>query len=73
MRPVVLAGVPGALLGALGYVLVWQWGHEIPPGFDWPAQFGRAHPLGWLAVLLLAADVVVAWARRRPGRSGGDR
>jgi hypothetical protein len=65
VRPLVLAAAPGALAAALAYVLVWQWGHEIPAGFDWPAQFGRAHPFGWLAVLLLLADVVIAWARRR--------
>jgi hypothetical protein len=63
-RPWLLLAAPAALVGALAYVLVWQFGHEIPPGFDWPAAFGRAHPIGWLAVLLLGIDVVVARAWR---------
>jgi hypothetical protein len=63
-RPWLLLAAPAALVGALAYVLVWQFGHEIPPGFDWPSAFGRAHAIGWLAALLLLADVVIACVRR---------
>ena len=37
------------------------------PSFDWPIEMRRPHPIGWLAVLLLVADVVVdrVWQARR--------
>jgi len=50
---------PAALLAAGAYVIAWQVRFDIPPGFDWPTHFDRAHPLGWLAVLLLLADLLV--------------
>jgi hypothetical protein len=37
------------------------------PGFEWPIEMDRVHPLGWAAVLLLVADVIVdrVWQARR--------
>jgi hypothetical protein len=67
-RVVVLAGSAGALALAAAYVVAIQMLHHPPPGLDWPADMRRAHPLGWLAVLLLTVDLAVARAwRRRDG------
>ena len=37
------------------------------PGFEWPLEMDRVHPLGWLAILLVVADVIVdrVWQARR--------
>jgi arabinofuranan 3-O-arabinosyltransferase len=59
-------GAPAALALAGAYVVVWQARHHIAPGLDWPVELERAHPLGWLAVALLVADVVVARRWRGP-------
>jgi hypothetical protein len=67
-RAVVLAGSAGALALAAAYVVVIQVLHHPEPGLDWPHEMRRAHPLGWTAVLLLTADLVVAHAWRRPHR-----
>jgi hypothetical protein len=50
---------PGALALAAMYVVAQQIRHSTAPGLDWPAELERAHPFGWLAVLLLAADLVL--------------
>lgn len=61
-----LLASPAALGMAMLYVLYIQarWGPE--PSFDWPWEMRRVHPLGWLAVLLLVADVFVGriWQSR---------
>jgi hypothetical protein len=56
-------GAPAALVLAAAYIVVWQLRYGIAPGFEWPTEFGRAHPVAWMAVLLLVADVVIhrAW------------
>jgi hypothetical protein len=41
------------------YVVAQQIRHSTAPGLDLPAELERAHPFGWLAVLLLAADLVL--------------
>ena len=40
------------------YILYLQHHFRFPPLFEWPTLFPYARPLGWLAVVLLAADVV---------------
>jgi arabinofuranan 3-O-arabinosyltransferase len=55
-------------LGIAGlYVLYIQVRHSPMPGFEWPIEMDRVHPLGWAAVLLLVADVIVdrVWQARR--------
>jgi hypothetical protein len=54
---------PAALIASGTYVVVWSIRHDIPHGFEWPAELARPHPVAWLAVLLLVTDVVVhrAW------------
>jgi hypothetical protein len=59
---VVLAGV---------YIAYRQARRHLPPIFEWPTLFVRARTLGWLAVVVLAADVAVQIVTRR--RGGSDR
>ncbi len=59
LRPMLTLGAP-VLLGLCGaYVIALQVRDDIPPGFEWPAEFSRAHAVGWLAVAFVVADVVV--------------
>lgn len=41
--------------------------HSPIPGFEWPIEMDRVHALGWAAVLLRVADVIVdrVWQARR--------
>jgi hypothetical protein len=72
VRPLLLAASPAAAGTAALYVLYIQIRHAPLASFDWPYEMRRAHPLGWLAVLLLAADVVVGQVRARSsGRAAG--
>ncbi len=69
---VVLAlGAPVLLAAAAGYILLEQSRHRYPAVFEWPTFFERVHLVGWLAVVLLAADVVVEQVRGRGQASGG--
>ena len=54
----VLLGPPLLLALAGVYILYLQHHFRFPPLFEWPTLFPYARPLGWLAVVLLAADVV---------------
>jgi hypothetical protein len=58
---------PAALSIAALYVLYIQFRHAPQPSYDWPLEMRRVHPLGWVAVLFLVADVVVdrVWLSRR--------
>lgn len=47
------------------YVAAGQWRHTYAPQFEWTTYFDRARQPAWLAVLLLAADVVVGTVRAR--------
>ena len=62
-----LLASPLALAVAAAYVLYLQLRHAPMPSYDWPIEMRRANPLGWAAVLILAADVVVdrVWQARR--------
>jgi hypothetical protein len=55
----VLVLAPPLLLALAGvYILYLQHHFRFPPLFEWPTLFPYARPLAWLAVVLLAADVV---------------
>jgi hypothetical protein len=58
----------GALAIAAGYVVVQQARHGYPTISSWPSQFDAVTGVTWLALWLLAADVVVRWVRDRAGR-----
>jgi hypothetical protein len=62
-RPFLLLGSPAALGLVTAYVLYIQLRHAPEPSFDWPYEMRAVHSLGWLAALLLAADVVVSRVR----------
>jgi hypothetical protein len=66
-----LLASPVALALAATYVLYIQFRHAPFPSYDWPIEMRRGNPLGWAAVLVLVADVVVdrVWQARR---SDGD-
>ena len=62
--------VPAFVVLAGAYIAFRQARHHLPAIFEWPTLFGRARTLGWLAVVVLAADVAVEFvARRRRGPS----
>jgi hypothetical protein len=67
-RVVLTAGAVGALAIAAGYVVVQQARHGYPTISSWPSQFDAVTGVTWLALWLLAADVVVRWVRDRAGR-----
>jgi hypothetical protein len=66
-----LLASPLALALAATYVLYIQFRHAPMPSYDWPIEMRRANSLGWTAVLVLVADVIVdrVWQARR---SDGD-
>jgi hypothetical protein len=47
------------------YIVVEQYRYRYPPVFEWPTLFPRARTLAWIAVVLLAADVIVDIVRSR--------
>jgi hypothetical protein len=58
LRVVLVLG-PALLLTLAGAYLMYLQRHfQFPPLFEWPTLFPYARPLGWLAVVFLAADVV---------------
>jgi arabinofuranan 3-O-arabinosyltransferase len=65
-RRVALVGSAAALALAAAYVVYLQLVHNPQPSLDWPFEMRKGHLLGWLAVLLLAVDVVLnrLWRRR---------
>src|SRR5262249_57008710 len=67
-RVVLAIGAPVALGLAALYVLLEQTLNEYPPVFEWPTFFDRVHVLGWLAVVLIAADALVEVVRTRRRR-----
>jgi hypothetical protein len=42
-----------------------QWRVHVPPTFEWPLGFTRAHLLGWAAIILLAATGLLDLLARR--------
>jgi hypothetical protein len=65
LRWLLAIGAPAALAVAGGYVVVQQSRHMYPAIFEWPTFFDAVHVVGWLAVILLAADAVVEVVRSR--------
>ncbi len=65
LRLLITIGAPLALAACALYVIVQQHRHHYPSDLDWPPQFTRVNEIAWLAVILLLADVVVEWLRRR--------
>jgi arabinofuranan 3-O-arabinosyltransferase len=47
------------------YIAVQQERHRFAAHFEWPTFFGRVNQLAWLAVVVLAADVLIEAADRR--------
>jgi arabinofuranan 3-O-arabinosyltransferase len=62
-----LLASPAAFGVAALYVLYIQVRHGPAPGYEWPIEMDRVHPFGWLAILLVVADVIVdrVWQARR--------
>jgi arabinofuranan 3-O-arabinosyltransferase len=62
-----LTAAPPTLLAASAlYIMAKQWHVKYPPFFEWPTFFEAVHILGWLAVVLIAADAWVEVLRTRP-------
>jgi hypothetical protein len=63
---------PVAILSLIAlYVAFGQWRHSYAPQFQWTTYFSRARQPAWLALALLATDVVVGIvASRRTGHRG---
>lgn len=61
-----ILGAPLMLALSAAYVMYLQTRWNLMPSFDWPIEVRRAHPAGWLAVWLLAADVMISrlWQAR---------
>jgi arabinofuranan 3-O-arabinosyltransferase len=66
LRWLLAVGAPAALAVAGGYVFIQQWRYMYPAVFEWPTFFDGVHVVGWLAVVLLAADAVVEVVRSKP-------
>jgi arabinofuranan 3-O-arabinosyltransferase len=66
-RRYLLLASPLALAVCAADVIATQLRWAPEANFDWPIEMERTHPLGWLAVLLLLADVIVdrVWQARR--------
>jgi hypothetical protein len=66
-RRYLLLASPVALGLCALYVLYIQARWRPTPSFDWPIEMRRPHSIGWAAVLLLVADVIVdrVWQARR--------
>jgi arabinofuranan 3-O-arabinosyltransferase len=64
-RALLSLGCVAALVIAAAYVVVQQLRHGYPTIASWPSQFDAVADLAWLAVWLLAADVVVQRVRDR--------
>jgi arabinofuranan 3-O-arabinosyltransferase len=66
-RRYLLLASPLALAVCAAYVIYIQVRWDPMASFEWPIEMRRPHPLGWLAVLLLIADVIVdrVWQARR--------
>ena len=65
---IALAVIPALAVAAAGSYVTWrQWRVQVPPTFEWPLGFTRAHLLAWAAIILLAATGLLdLLAGRRP-------
>jgi arabinofuranan 3-O-arabinosyltransferase len=65
LRPYVLLAPPVALLACGVYMSVEQKRLNFPPVFEWPTLFPRARTFAWIAVMIIAADMIVELLRER--------
>jgi arabinofuranan 3-O-arabinosyltransferase len=66
--------LPAALLFGCGlYVAVQQYRYRFPAVFEWPTLFARARTAAWIAVMLLAGDVILELVRTRRAAAREDR
>ena len=70
-RALLRLGAVACLLISAAYVVELQWHYTLPLNGSWPATFSKVATIAWLAVGLLAADVVVEMVQRRRGKQGG--
>jgi arabinofuranan 3-O-arabinosyltransferase len=57
--------MPAVLLAFCGLYMVWQQAaHRFPSVFEWPTLFPLASTPAWIAIAILAADLVIAIAQR---------
>uniref|UniRef100_UPI0020244792 hypothetical protein n=1 Tax=Frankia sp. CiP1_Cm_nod1 TaxID=2897160 RepID=UPI0020244792 len=68
-RLLLRAAPAGLLLVSVGYVVQVQLRHHLPVNGEWVQAFDKIATVSWIAILLLAADVVVAAAQRRRGKA----
>jgi arabinofuranan 3-O-arabinosyltransferase len=69
-RTVLTLGAVAAFLLAAAYVLAKQaWKGGVGSDFTWPSAFHASHNLAWVAILLLATDVVVELVLRSGRRT----
>jgi hypothetical protein len=61
---------PAFVVLAGAYIAYRQARRHLPPIFEWPTLFVRARTLGWLAIVVLAADVAVEIVTRRRSSGG---
>ncbi len=59
----------GLLLVSVGYVVQVQVRHDLPVNGEWVQAFDKIATVSWIAVLLVAAEVVVTVAQRRYGKA----
>jgi len=71
MRFLIALGAPLMLAVAAGYVVVQQYRYDYVADLDWPGRFEKINNIAWLAVILLLADVVVEFLRRRVAARDG--
>jgi hypothetical protein len=63
---VVVMALPAVLLAGGGlYIAAQQWRYKYPSIFEWPTVFARVRTPAWIAVMLLAGDVIVEIIRSR--------
>jgi hypothetical protein len=63
---ILIAVIPAAAVVLAGSYVTWrQWRVHVPPTFEWPLGFTRAHLLGWAAIILLAATGLLDLLARR--------
>ena len=71
LRAVVAVGPAVLIALVLAYIVYLQHHFRFPPVFEWPTLFPLGRPLGWIAVVLLAVDVLVERVGAPPPADGG--
>ncbi len=59
----------GLLLASVGYVVQVQIRHDLPVNGEWVQAFDKIATVSWIAVLLMAAEVLVTVAQHRYGKA----